>query len=68
LRRAGLSVEERPARGRAAHPAWAYLAHLAGRIVIDSLDEIATLASLVPARQQVLLRVVPQSMRTRRPG
>jgi diaminopimelate decarboxylase len=30
-----------------------------GRIVIDSLEEIATLAALVPARQQVLLRVVP---------
>jgi diaminopimelate decarboxylase len=30
-----------------------------GRIVIDSLDEIAVLAALVPARQPVLLRVVP---------
>lgn len=30
-----------------------------GRIVIDSLDEIPMLASLVPTRQQVLLRVVP---------
>ena len=30
-----------------------------GRIVIDSLDEIATLAALAPTRQRVLLRVVP---------
>ncbi|GAA3102861.1 diaminopimelate decarboxylase [Pseudonocardia yunnanensis] len=30
-----------------------------GRIVIDSLEEIAPLAALVPTRQQVLLRVVP---------
>ncbi|MFD1534007.1 diaminopimelate decarboxylase [Pseudonocardia aurantiaca] len=30
-----------------------------GRIVIDSLDEIAALATLAPTRQQVLLRVVP---------
>jgi diaminopimelate decarboxylase len=30
-----------------------------GRIVIDSLEEIAPLAALVPTHQQVLLRVVP---------
>ncbi|GAA1318009.1 diaminopimelate decarboxylase [Pseudonocardia xinjiangensis] len=30
-----------------------------GRIVLDSLEEIPTLAAVVPTRQQVLLRVVP---------
>ncbi|MFC4945348.1 diaminopimelate decarboxylase family protein [Pseudonocardia sp. GCM10023141] len=36
----------------------AFDAHV-GRIVIDSLDEIDVLAAVVPARQRVLLRVVP---------
>ena len=39
-----------------------------GRIVIDSLEEIAPLAALVPTRQQVLLRVVPGSTPARTPG